>query len=105
MDPMPGPSLMLPALDLSGTPEFGSSYNFTKKKRKLNWKRLVSSLHREWCLCGSFINHFILPPNSLVCTEDGDDRVAGDTAEDRTIPSSKDGGENGVEVDGDPEEG
>nr|QYD02096.1 ORF2 [Torque teno felis virus] len=103
MDPMPGPSLMLPALDLSGTPDL--DHHTTYKKREAEWKRLVSSLHREWCLCGSFINHFILPPNSLVCTEDGDDRVAGDTAEDRTIPSSKDGGENGVEVDGDPEEG
>nr|QYD02120.1 ORF2 [Torque teno felis virus] len=103
MDPMPGPSLMLPALDLSGTPDL--DHHTTYKKREAEWKRLVSSLHREWCLCGSFINHFILPQNSLVCTEEEDARVAGGIAEGPTIPSSKDGDESGVGVDGDPEEG
>nr|QYD02072.1 ORF2 [Torque teno felis virus] len=103
MDPMPGPSLMLPAVDLSGTPDL--DHHTTYKKREAQWKRLVSSLHREWCLCGSFINHFILPPNSLICTEDEDVRVAGDIAEGPTTLSSKDGDENSVEVDGDPDEG
>nr|QYD02240.1 ORF2 [Torque teno felis virus] len=102
MEPLPGPSLMLPALDLSGSPDL--DHNTTYKRREAQWKRLVSSLHREWCLCGSFLNHFILPPNSLIkCTEEGSDMAA---AED-IIPGGDGGGggADSIDVDGDPDAG
>nr|QYD02180.1 ORF2 [Torque teno felis virus] len=101
MEPLPGPSLMLPALDLSGSPDL--DHNTTYKRREAQWKRLVSSLHREWCLCGSFLNHFILPPNSLIqCTEGGSEP---DAAEDITPGVGEDGGADGIDVDGDPDAG
>nr|QYD01790.1 ORF2 [Torque teno felis virus] len=100
MEPLPGPSLMLPAVDLSGSPDL--DHHTTYKRREAQWKRLVSQLHREWCLCGSFINHFILPPNSLLrCTEDDLDRDAeGDTL----LAGGGGGGATGT-VDGDPDAG
>nr|QYD01787.1 ORF2 [Torque teno felis virus] len=100
MEPLPGPSLMLPALDLSGSPDLDPHKTF--KLREAKWKRLISALHKEWCLCGSYINHFILPENSLKsCTvEEDKDTVGGDIT----------GGADGIcvhggDVDGDPEDG
>lgn len=101
MEPLPGPSLMLPALDLSGSPDL--DHHTTYKRREAQWKRLVSSLHREWCLCGSFLNHFILPPNSLVaCTEDDSDSGAGEGI---TLAGGGGGDAASIDVDGDPDAG
>nr|QYD02156.1 ORF2 [Torque teno felis virus] len=58
--PNPSPALMLPALDLSSTPNF--DHTLAYKKREAEWKRLVSETHRAWCLCGSYLNHFV--PNT-----------------------------------------
>nr|QYD02360.1 ORF2 [Torque teno felis virus] len=100
MEPLPGPSLMLPAIDLSGSPDL--DHHTTYKRREAQWKRLVSQLHREWCLCGSFLNHFILPPNSLLrCAEDDSDKDAGG---DIILAGGGDGGADGT-VDGDPDAG
>lgn len=96
---MPGPNLMLPAIDLSSTPDL-DSYT-TYKLREAKWKQLVSKSHKAWCLCGSFVNHFILPTEPL-CTEESS-TVAGAAA-----PITRDaavGTEDGGAVDGDPAEG
>nr|QYD02402.1 ORF2 [Torque teno felis virus] len=100
MEPLPGPSLMLPALDLSGSPDLDPHTTF--KLREAEWKRLISSLHKEWCLCGSYINHFILPENSLQqCTVD----AGRDTAGAGTSGGGGDISGRGDDVDGDPEDG
>nr|QYD02231.1 ORF2 [Torque teno felis virus] len=100
MEPLPGPSLMLPALDLSGSPDLDPHTTF--KLREAQWKRQISNLHREWCLCGSYINHFILPENSLQsCTVD----AGKDTDGAATIGDAADSFVRGGDVDGDPEEG
>lgn len=69
--PLPGPALMLPAIDLSSTPNLDTHLAF--KKREAEWKRLVSATHREWCLCGSYKNHFLPPEKSLICGDGGED--------------------------------
>lgn len=68
--PYPGPNLMLPALNLSGPPNF--DHNLAYKKREAQWKRLVSETHKEWCLCGSYKNHFIKPEEPLCSSGDGE---------------------------------
>lgn len=65
--PLPGPSVMLPALNLSGPPDLDHHINY--RKREAQWKRLVSQTHAEWCLCGSYTNHF-LPNSASLCTEE-----------------------------------
>lgn len=97
---------MLPAVDLSGTPDI--DHRVTYKKREAKWKRLVSETHREWCLCGSFLNHFILPPGSLLqCTDnaDGGENLGGESITPQSMDA--DGGEAVVagDVDGDPDAG
>nr|QYD02357.1 ORF2 [Torque teno felis virus] len=67
--PFPGPNVMLPALRLSDTPDLDHCLAF--KRREAEWKRLVSNSHREWCLCGSYLNHFLPAEAPLKsCTED-----------------------------------
>nr|QYD02057.1 ORF2 [Torque teno felis virus] len=92
---------MLPALDLSGSPDLHNREAF--KKREAKWKQLVSATHKEWCLCGSFLNHFILPEYPLLkCTSDAID--VGDTIQD--LNASGDAAEDrSGDVDGDPEAG
>lgn len=70
--PMPGPALMLPAIDLSSPPDLDHHIHY--KEREARWKRLVSESHREWCLCGSYLNHFLPAGTKLLgCTDDGGD--------------------------------
>lgn len=103
MEPLPRPALMLPAIDLSGTPDI--DHHTAYKKREAEWKRLISALHKEWCLCGSYINHFILPEVPLQkCTEGESEKIE----EDLITPdvSIADGGVDGDgDVDGDPDAG
>nr|QYD02345.1 ORF2 [Torque teno felis virus] len=66
--PYPGPSLMLPAIDLSRAPDI--NHHITYKKREAVWKQLVSKTHAEWCLCGSYKNHFVSPTEPLQCGGD-----------------------------------
>nr|QYD02111.1 ORF2 [Torque teno felis virus] len=68
--PFPSPSLMLPALDLSRTPDLDSCISY--KKRESLWKRQVSLSHSQWCLCGSYLNHF-LPPDQPLRNSCGED--------------------------------
>lgn len=63
MDPLPGPALMLPVIDLSGTPDMDPGQTF--RRREAKFKRDVSMLHAEWCLCGSYLNHFKLSSEPL----------------------------------------
>nr|UWX31902.1 ORF2 [Torque teno felis virus] len=76
--PLPGPALMLPAIDLSNPPDLDS--HLTYKKREAEWKRLVSQTHKNWCLCGSYLNHFLPPESSLKnstsCGEEKGDAVS-----------------------------
>nr|QYD02132.1 ORF2 [Torque teno felis virus] len=77
-EPLPGPNVMLPALDLSGPPSL--DHVILYKKREALWKRLVSTSHREWCLCGSAANHFLPPHKELknsTCGEEEDGDCAG----------------------------
>nr|QYD02393.1 ORF2 [Torque teno felis virus] len=62
--PLPGPNLMLPALDLSSTPDL--DHTLLYKKREALWKQLVSQSHKDWCLCGSYLNHFLDKKHSLI---------------------------------------
>nr|QYD02108.1 ORF2 [Torque teno felis virus] len=84
MEPVPGPALMLPALDLSGSPDLDHNQNY--KRREAQFKRDVSQLHKQWCLCGSYLNHFKLSSEPLkTCSEDtgaasGDSDVGGGEA-------------------------
>lgn len=78
--PLPNPSLMLPAIDLSSTPTLDHTIEYKRKEAK--WKRMISETHKDWCLCGSFLNHFLKPDQSLKnedpCTEDaGGEEAAG----------------------------
>nr|QYD02291.1 ORF2 [Torque teno felis virus] len=76
-EPLPGPNVMLPALDLSGPPSV--DHVILYKKREAVWKRLVSTTHREWCLCGSAANHFLPPHKELVnsaCGEEEGEAIA-----------------------------
>nr|QYD02171.1 ORF2 [Torque teno felis virus] len=65
--PLPGPNVMLPALDLSGPPNL--DHIVVYKRREAVWKRLVSASHKEWCLCGHYINHFISKSRPLEAFE------------------------------------
>nr|QYD02282.1 ORF2 [Torque teno felis virus] len=72
--PLPGPNLMLPVLDLNKSPD--PDHSLAYKKREAVFKRQVSELHANWCLCGSYLNHF-LPSNqplraSESCGGEGD---------------------------------
>nr|QYD02387.1 ORF2 [Torque teno felis virus] len=70
--PLPGPNVMLPALRLSGSPDLDSHLAY--KRREAEWKRLISAEHKKWCLCGSYMNHFISseePLRSKSCSGDG----------------------------------
>nr|QYD02102.1 ORF2 [Torque teno felis virus] len=85
MEPVPGPALMLPALDLSGSPDLDHTQTF--KRREAQFKRDVSLLHKQWCLCGSYLNHLKLSSEPLkTCTEDtvadleGSDAAGGEAA-------------------------
>lgn len=86
--PYPGPNLLLPSLGLSGPPDLDHYMAF--KRREAKWKQLVSTSHKAWCLCGSYLNHFLpsdQPLLSKTCTEeDKKEDGAADTGEDLTIP-------------------
>nr|QYD02249.1 ORF2 [Torque teno felis virus]QYD02252.1 ORF2 [Torque teno felis virus] len=73
--PFPSPALMLPAIDLSRTPDLDSHISY--KKRECLWKRQVSLSHAQWCLCGSYLNHF-LPPDQPLRNSCGDGADGGD---------------------------
>lgn len=79
--PFPSPALMLPAIDLSGPPDLDSHLNY--KRREAKWKQVCSATHKEWCLCGSYLNHFreSTEPltNSSCGPEDGGDAGEGAT--------------------------
>nr|QYD02321.1 ORF2 [Torque teno felis virus] len=80
MEPVPGPALMLPALDLSGSPDL--DHNQSYKRREAQFKRDVSLLHKQWCLCGSYLNHFRLSSEPLkTCSEDTDAATGGSDAD------------------------
>lgn len=67
---------MLPVISLSDTPDLDCHLAF--KRREAEWKRLVSKTHRDWCLCGSYRNHFISSTEPLQkesCTTDEDDVI------------------------------
>nr|QYD02372.1 ORF2 [Torque teno felis virus] len=55
--PLPGPNLMLPTISLSGPPDL--EHHLAYKRREAIWKALVSKTHKDWCLCGSYKNHFL----------------------------------------------
>nr|QYD02315.1 ORF2 [Torque teno felis virus] len=97
-EPFPNPALMLPAIDLSGPPDLDHHLNY--KKREAQWKRLVSETHKQWCLCGSFINHFILPKEPLKCGEEEEN--IGDEKDDGLVAEATNGD---ADIDGDPDEG
>lgn len=88
---------MLPAIDLSSTPDLDSHINY--KKREAKWKRDVSLSHSLWCLCGSYKNHFIDPKKSLICGDGGEDNGISDEAmaaiEDGEAGTTGDGGDGG----------
>nr|QYD02177.1 ORF2 [Torque teno felis virus] len=68
--PLPEPNVMLPALRLSDPPDLDSHLAF--KRREAIWKQLISTEHKKWCLCGSFLNHFLPKTEPLrSCTRDG----------------------------------
>ncbi|AEZ53063.1 ORF2 [Torque teno felis virus-Fc-TTV2] len=76
--PFPRPALMLPAIDLSSAPNLDSDLAY--KKREAQWKRLISETHKEWCLCGSYLNHFLDASKPLLnktCGEERDERLEG----------------------------
>nr|QYD02366.1 ORF2 [Torque teno felis virus] len=102
MEPVPGPALMLPALDLSGSPDLDHNQNY--KRREAQFKRDVSNLHKQWCLCGSYLNHFKLSSEPLkTCTDASDADIAdsdvaggeGATTRDMAVD-----GDDGVDEDG-----
>lgn len=68
--PFPGPNVMLPAINLSDTPDLDSVVAF--KRREAKWKQLISSEHKKWCLCGSYMNHFVSSSQPL-CGEEKED--------------------------------
>lgn len=83
--PLPGPNLLLPALRLSDPPDLDHVVAY--KRREAKWKALISQEHKKWCLCGSYLNHFLKPSESLknteTCSEDGGDGGEGATGGDR----------------------
>nr|QYD02285.1 ORF2 [Torque teno felis virus] len=100
MDSMvPGPNHMLPALDLSNTPDLDLILTF--KKREAKFKLAVSKLHREWCLCGSAANHYLpknCPLKNSTCgneDEPSDADIVACAVEGDTIPDIDFGGEDG----------
>lgn len=97
---------MLPALNLSGTPDLDHPYLY--KQREAKWKREVSRSHKEWCLCGSFLNHFILPDSVKPTTQQPRCAEESSDVED-TIQSGGGstgaGGSDDVDMDGDPDNG
>lgn len=76
---------MLPTLDLSGTPDLDHVLHY--KRREAAWKRSVSESHKEWCLCGSYRNHFISSSQPLIesCGEGGTKEDGGDGGDDPII--------------------
>nr|QYD02159.1 ORF2 [Torque teno felis virus]QYD02162.1 ORF2 [Torque teno felis virus]QYD02168.1 ORF2 [Torque teno felis virus] len=90
--PLPGPNLLLPALSLSGPPNL--DHHLAYKRREAQWKRLVSDSHKEWCLCGSYKNHFLSPDKPLLkesCSEKEDaSEQGGDGAEASTFRAGED---------------
>ncbi|QCS38451.1 ORF2 [Torque teno ocelot virus] len=103
--PYPGPHLLLPAIDLSRSPSLDSHLDF--KRREALFKRQVSDLHKQWCLCGSYKNHFISPNYSLKkdsCSEDtGGDSGEGATGGAATIQEPGDIADEDILAGGDPE--
>nr|QYD02006.1 ORF2 [Torque teno felis virus] len=73
--PLPGPNVMLPVIRLSDSPNLDCHISF--KKREAEWKQLVSKSHRDWCLCGSYLNHFLPPEKPLKQCSDVEDGDAG----------------------------
>nr|QYD02186.1 ORF2 [Torque teno felis virus] len=69
--PLPGPNVMLPVVRLSDSPNLDCHISF--KKREAEWKQLVSRSHRDWCLCGSYLNHFLPPEKPLKKCSDVED--------------------------------
>lgn len=62
---------MLPVIRLSDSPDLDSHLAF--KRREAKWKRLVSETHKEWCLCGSYLNHFLPATSDLLSCTGGED--------------------------------
>nr|QZE11921.1 MAG: ORF2 [Torque teno felis virus] len=92
--PLPGPNLMLPAINLSCTPDLDSHLAY--KKREAIWKRLVSDSHKNWCLCGSYLNHFQKCGDEKPDTGVSDAAMADIVVEgDDTIGDADAGGEDG----------
>lgn len=83
--PLPGPNVMLPALRLSDPPDLDHHLAF--KRREAIWKQIVSNEHKKWCLCGSYLNHF------LPSTEPLKNQTCGDEEE---LGVEKEDGENGA---------
>lgn len=81
---------MLPALRLSDPPDLDHHLAF--KKREATWKRLVSDEHKKWCLCGSYLNHFLPATEPL---KQNSCSGGGDSEGDAIIPDA--GGEGGSE--------
>lgn len=77
--PFPGPNLLLPALKLTDPPDLDNTVAY--KKREAQWKKLISNEHKKWCLCGSYMNHFLPSSQPLQksesCSERGDMDVDG----------------------------
>lgn len=87
--PYPSAALMLPAIDLSSSPNLDNHLDY--KRREARWKQLVSNEHKKWCLCGSYLNHFLPRDKSLLKESCGED-------DGRQEPEGADGGEkDGVE--------
>lgn len=78
--PLPGPNVMLPAIRLSDPPDLDSHLAY--KRREAIWKKLISTEHKKWCLCGSYINHFLPSTeplqNSSCTSEDTGDTSGGE---------------------------
>nr|QYD02153.1 ORF2 [Torque teno felis virus] len=90
--PLPGPNLMLPALRLSDTPNLDSDLAY--KKREAKWKQLISKTHKEWCLCGSYLNHFLSSNEPLrSCSKEGEEDIIGVTGEEEDVMVLDVGGE------------
>lgn len=80
--PYPGPNVMLPAIDLSCSPNL--DHNLAFKRKEAIWKQLISREHKKWCLCGSYLNHFKTVQEPLIdktvseCTIDEEDTSGGE---------------------------
>lgn len=92
--PFPGPNLLLPAIRLSDPPSLDSHLAF--KRAEATWKKLVSAEHKKWCLCGSYLNHFLPRTEPLKsCTQEetgaeGGEEDGGDLISDADIISEED---------------